>query len=55
MLLMEYQSIIGEDLPDNSEKDTWNIFCAYVDAHNQILFVEYPVDGVQDKITLQMQ
>ena len=47
MLLMDYPSIIGEELPHDSKKATWNILHAYIDAHNQRLIDECPVYGLQ--------
>ena len=46
MLLLEYPSIIGGDLPDYSKKSRWNLSHAYIDAHSQRLFDEYPGDGL---------
>ena len=40
MLLMDYPSIRGEDIPDYDKKATWNILCAYIDADSQRLFDE---------------
>ena len=47
MLLIDYLSIGGEDLPDYTKQATWKLFHAYTDAHFQILIDEYIVDGVQ--------
>ena len=47
MLLMDYPSIRGEQLPDYAKKTTWKILHAYIDAHNQKLIDEYLGDGVQ--------
>ena len=47
MLLMDYPSIRGKEIPYHAENPTWNILCAYIDAHSQILIYEYPGDGVQ--------
>ena len=37
MLLMDYSSIIGEEILDYDKKATWNLLHAYIDAHIQIL------------------
>ena len=37
MLLMEYPSIRGEDLPDYDKKATCNPFHSYKDAHSNKL------------------
>ena len=55
MFLMDYPSIRGEDLPDYSKTDTWNILHAYIDAHSQSLIEQYPRDGVQAISILQCQ
>ena len=47
MLLMEYSSIRGEDLPDLDEDSTWNLFRAYIDARSQRLMDKYPGYGVK--------
>ena len=46
MLLEDYPSIRGGELPDYTKTSTWNLLYAYIDAHSQILIDEYPVDGV---------
>ena len=53
MLLMEYPSIRGEDLPDYAKKYTCNLLHAYIDANSQGLINEYPVDGYQAISRLQ--
>ena len=47
MLLMDYLSIRGEDLPDYAKESTWNLLRAYIYAHSQSLIDEYPGCGVQ--------
>ena len=47
MFIMEYTSIRGEDLPDYSEKPTWNLLHTYIDAHSQLLIDKYPGYGAQ--------
>ena len=44
---MDYPSIKGEELIDNTKKATWNLLHAYIDAHSQIIFDKCPEDGVQ--------
>ena len=46
MLVMDYTSIRGGDLPDYAKNTTWNLLCAYIHSHNQILIEEYPGDVV---------
>ena len=55
MLLMDYISIRGEDLPDYAKKATWNLLHAYIYANDQILIHERPGDVVQDISRLQSQ
>ena len=40
-MLMEYPSIIGEDLPDYDDTATWNLLHASIYAHSQRLMDEY--------------
>ena len=47
MVLMDYPSIRGEDLPDFAKTATWNLFHAYIYVHSQISIDECPRDGVQ--------
>ena len=47
MFLMDYPSIRGEYLPDDSKNPTWNLLHAYIDAHSQILIDGFTGDGVQ--------
>ena len=42
MLLMEYPSIRGEDLPGYAKNYTWNLFHAHIDSHSQRFIDEYP-------------
>ena len=44
MILMEYTSIIGEDLSYYANKATWKLLHTYIDAHSQGLIDEYPSD-----------
>ena len=53
MMLMEYQSIIGEDWTVYSKQNTLNLLHAYIDAHIQRLIDEYPGDSVQAITRLQ--
>ena len=53
MLLMDYPSIIGGDLPDFFKVATWKLLYAYIDAHSKILIDEYHVDEAQDITVLQ--
>ena len=46
MLIMDYPSIRGEDLPDYSKTSTWNLLNVYIYANSQILIDEYPGNGV---------
>ena len=39
MLLMDYPSIIGEELTYYAKQFTWDLLCAYKDAHSQIVTV----------------
>ena len=48
MLLMDYPSIRGEEIPDHTYNSAWNLLHAYIYPHSQILFDECPGDGVQD-------
>ena len=47
MLLMDYPSIRGGDLPYYAKNATQNLLHAYIDAHSQKIIDEYPEDGVQ--------
>ena len=47
MFLMDYTPIRGKGLPDYAKKATWNLLHAYKDAHVQIIFDEFPGDGVK--------
>ena len=47
MLLMEYLSIIGEEITYYAKKATWKSLRAYIYVHSQILIDEYPGYGVQ--------
>ena len=53
MLIMEYPSIRGEDLPDHDKQSTWNLFHAYIDSHIQRLLDEYRGYGVHAITGLQ--
>ena len=55
MLVMDYPSIRGEDLPDYSKKATWNLLHEYIDLYSQISIYECTGDGVQDISRLQYQ
>ena len=55
MFLMDYPSIRGEDLPDYSKKDTWNLLHTYIDAYSQRLIDGCTVDVVQAISTFQPQ
>ena len=55
MLLMDYPFIREEDLPDFSNKFTWNLLYEYIDAHSQILIDEFPGDAVQAITRMQCQ
>ena len=55
MLLMDYPSMRGEDLPDYAKNATWNILHTYIDVHSKILIDGYPGDGVQSILRLQFQ
>ena len=55
MLIMEYPSIRGEDIPDYAKRVIFNLLHSYIDAHDQILIDEYPGDGVQSFSRLQSQ
>ena len=55
MLLMEFPSTRGEDLPDYSKNPTWNLLNTYIDAHLQILIEECRRDGVNDISRLKSQ
>ena len=48
MLLMDYPSTRGEELPYYSKKSTWDLLYAYIDSHSKILVDECPGNGVQD-------
>ena len=37
MIIMDYTSIKGEYLPDYTKNSTWELLCAYMDAHSQKL------------------
>ena len=47
MFLMDYPSIRGGEILYSTEKATWKLLRAYIDAHSQILIYEHPGDGVQ--------
>ena len=53
MLLTDYPSIRGEDLPDYDKKATWNLLNSYIDAQNKIIIYEYPKYGEQAISILQ--
>ena len=55
MLLIDYPSIRGGDLPDHAKKATCNLLHAYIDAYSQILIDEYPGHRVQDTTRFQPQ
>ena len=46
MLLMEYPSVRGEEIPDYDKKKTWNLLHAYIDVHSQRLIDEYPLYAI---------
>ena len=46
MLIMDYQSIIGKEIPDYAKNSTWNLLHAYIDESIQRLIYEYPKYGV---------
>ena len=48
MLLMEYPSIRGEEIPYYAKNATWNLLYAYIYAHSQIFIDKYTGDGVKD-------
>ena len=37
MLIMDYPSIRGEEIPDYAKTSTWNLLYAYIDEHSQRL------------------
>ena len=55
MLLMDYLSIRGEEIPYHAKKGHMELFSAYIDAHSQISIDECPGDGVQAIPILQSQ
>ena len=55
MLIMEYPSIRGEEIPDCAKKATRKPLHAYIDAHSQRLIEECPGDRVQAISILQSQ
>ena len=55
MLLVEYTSIRGVNIPVNANKSTWNILHSFIDSQNQILISEYPGGGLQSITRLQSQ
>ena len=55
MLLMNYPSTRGEEIPDYDKKFTWNLLREYIDAHSQILVDECPGDLVQSISIVQPQ
>ena len=55
ILLMDYPSKRGEELPDYDKNATWNLFLAYIDAHSKIIIDEYPGYWVQAISILQSQ
>ena len=40
MMLMDYTSIRGEDIPEYVKHATWNLLHAYIDAHPQVIIDE---------------
>ena len=48
MLLMDYLSIKGEEIPDHAKNTIWNPLHACKDAHSHIIISEYEGDGVQE-------
>ena len=55
MMLMDYTSTIGGDLPGYANKATWNLLNAYIDSQSQRLLEEYPGNGLQAITILQNQ
>ena len=55
MLLMEYLTIRWEDLPDYSNKATWNLLHEYIDANCQRLIYKCLGYGVQAISIFQSQ
>ena len=55
MLLMDYSSIRGGNLPDYSKQATCNLSHACIDANRQTLIYKYTGDGLQAIMILQPQ
>ena len=48
MLLMDYPSLRGEEIPYYAKNCIWNLLYVYIYAHIQILIDECTGDKVQD-------
>ena len=55
MLLIDYPSKRGNELPDYSKNSTWDLLHTYIDAHSQILIDECQGYGVHAISILKSQ